>query len=152
VKFNTTVHPTRSHTLATIKEFTHEDYVPSGTTALYDAIGSTIQKYRNEDNVVLVIATDGGENASKKYSLPEIVRMIAEQRNHRNWNVVYLSEDISTFEQGNKCGIINGAKGSFNVAVGDKALGKCFQESYCQSNIANLRKGDRASFDRLSKF
>jgi hypothetical protein len=99
----------------------------------------------------LVIATDGGENASKSYSHPEIVRMIAEQREHRNWNMIYLSEDISTFEQGNRCGIINGAKGSYNVAVGKQELGKAFQTNYCQQNIANIRKVHIASFDCLSK-
>jgi hypothetical protein len=152
VKFSTTVEPTRSHTLSTIREFTSEDYTPAGSTALYDAIGSTIKKYRNEDNVVLVIATDGGENVSKSFSYTEIVRMISEQREHHNWNIVYLSEDISTFEQGNRLGIVNHAKGSFNVAVGSKELGKAFQTQYCQQNIANLRKGDKASFSGLSAF
>jgi len=152
VKFSTTVKPVMSHTLDTVREFTNEDYMPSGSTALYDAIGSTIQRYRNEDNVICIIATDGEENASVSYSHSEIVRMLREQREDHSWNIVYLSEDISTFEQANKIGLSNGVKGCYNTAVGDRQLGNALQSQCYNENISQLRQGFSASFSGLSKF
>jgi hypothetical protein len=150
IKFSDYVKPLKSQTLRSISLFKDSDYQPSGATALFDAIGSTIKKYRNEENVIMIIATDGGENSSKKFSYTEIVRMIGEQREHHNWNMVYLSEDIDTFQQGNRIGLVNGAKGSFNTCV--PQLGQAMQSDCYNSNISNLRQCKSASFSGLSKF
>jgi von Willebrand factor type A domain len=150
VKFSDYVRPVISNTLRQIKEFTNADYQPSGGTALYDAIGSTIMKYRNENNVIMIIATDGGENASKTHNYHEIVRLIGEQREHHNWNMVYLSENIDTFQQGNRIGLVNGDRGSYNTCV--QQLGKAMQTDCYNQNISNIRKCKTASFSGLSKF
>jgi hypothetical protein len=150
IKFSDYVQPLKSNTLRNISLLNQNDYKPSGSTALFDAIGSTIMKYKNEDNVIMIIATDGGENASRKFSYPEIVRMISEQREHHNWNMVYLSEDLDTFQQGNRIGVVNGDRGSFNTCVPE--LGKAMQTDCYNQNISNLRQCKTASFSGLSKF
>ena len=152
VKFSSIVKPARRETLESIREFGDADYRPTGSTALYDAIGKTISEYRNERDVIMIIATDGEENASRTYAKPEIVRMIAEQREKFDWDFVYLSEDIDTFKQGTSMGMVNGSKGAYNACVGDKYLGKTMESSGYQAQICNLRQKKAANFSSFSRF
>lgn len=149
IKFSGHVEPCRSETLQSIKEFTTWDYSPSGSTALFDAIGSCINKYRNERNVVMVIATDGQENASREYKYTDITRMIENQREKQNWHMVYLSEDIDTFQQGDSIGITNFAKQSYNQSVGKECLGKAFATQAYNKNISLCRMGLQADFSEV---
>lgn len=74
-------------------KFTHENYTPSGNTALYDAIGRTINsvdKYNDTHRILFVIMTDGQENASKEYKREDIQKLIS-QRDGKNWTFVYLA-------------------------------------------------------------
>src|ERR1700679_3537488 len=48
---------------------TVENYNPTGSTALYKAIIDTINLFEHDSNVLMVIVTDGQENASpREYS------------------------------------------------------------------------------------
>ena len=62
---------------------TKKTYVPRGTTALFDAIGRTINevedringiedKRKKPDNVIVAVLTDGEENASTEFDLLQI--------------------------------------------------------------------------------
>ena len=81
---------------------TEETYKPRGNTALLDAIGKTIVTVGErlaampEDerpaNVIVVIQTDGLENASQEYREPgRIKEMIREQRERWNWQFIWLT-------------------------------------------------------------
>ena len=76
------------------------NYLPNGMTALYDAIGMSVNnilKFANEEinndqaTVVVVIITDGHENASIKYTYRQIQSMIKELELSDNWTFSYLS-------------------------------------------------------------
>lgn len=151
IKFSGHVQPVRSETLDSIKKFSNWDYQPSGSTALYDAIGETINKYRTEHNVVMVVATDGQENSSREYKYQDITRMIEEQRERCGWHMIYLSEDIDTFEQGNTIGITNDVKHSYNQCVGKNYLGQALSTKSCQENISLCRQGFDADFSKVNK-
>ncbi|OLY90718.1 von Willebrand factor type A domain-containing protein [Cnuella takakiae] len=78
-------------------------YQPDGTTALYDAIGQTIQQLQGHMNAesgksdtktVVVILTDGHENASREYSFPLIRKMIAELEATGKWTFSYLGATL----------------------------------------------------------
>lgn len=86
-----------------VKEIQNLDdttYQPRGTTALFDAIGKTVTDLGRElavktpenrpDRVVVVIITDGFENASKEYRQPQIAEMIKHQREKYSWEFVFL--------------------------------------------------------------
>lgn len=79
-------------------------YTPNGSTALYDAIGDTIDWFRYEENVLLVIVTDGNENASQIYSHKEIKDALQEKNRNRGWTYVYLANDLSVAKQGDSLG------------------------------------------------
>lgn len=89
------------------EELTGNDYNPSGTTALLDAIGSTIARiemnYKTKINsneeveIVMMILTDGYENSSRKYSFKDISGKIAELEEKGKWRFIFLGADIDTF-------------------------------------------------------
>jgi hypothetical protein len=72
-----------------VKDLDDKTFVPRGWTALLDAVGNTIEnkgKYYNDlpeherpEKVLIVILTDGEENASKKYSYNQIQEMVKHQ-------------------------------------------------------------------------
>lgn len=80
-------------------------YVPRGGTALYDAVGRTIQSMgarfsRMPENerparVVLLVYTDGEENSSREYSQSKIRAMLEHQQSAYNWQVLFLGADLS---------------------------------------------------------
>lgn len=95
---------------------TSKTYVPRGSTALFDAIGRTINEVKSrinktEDqrkipgNVIVAILTYGEENASMEFCLPQIESMIKRQIEQDQWNFVYLSADPKAFEDAGKMGI-----------------------------------------------
>jgi len=91
--------------LDNIKLLSSEDYTPNGSTALYDAIGDTINWFRNEKDVLMVIVTDGQENSSTKYNKQQINSMIEQKKETNKWSYVYLSNDLNTQLQGNNIGL-----------------------------------------------
>lgn len=82
---------------------TKDNYKPSSMTALYDAIGYTIDNEIDKlGNLPLeerpvktlcIILTDGQENTSKKYSNVKIKEMITEMKNDFNWEFIFLGAD-----------------------------------------------------------
>lgn len=107
-KFNSDVSCVISNKpISEIKNLTSEDYTPNSFTALYDAIGHAIKDSDNEvsstsekkrpDCVMMVIITDGQENASKVYTSEAIRTMIASHENLLNWKFIYLGTGLSDF-------------------------------------------------------
>ena len=112
-----------------IEKMTDSDYRPSGSTALIDALGDSIRhikmvhRYIREEDVpsktMFVITTDGMENASYKYSLSEVKKMI-EERKENGWEFVFLAANIDAAETARNYGIdqescvdyVNDAKGN----------------------------------------
>lgn len=90
-----------------VKLLTDQDYKPIGYTALYDAIGTAIEKFSDDIGAILVIVTDGEENASQQYSRSMIASLIGKYK-HRNgpaWNVIYLASDPMLMHQANELNI-----------------------------------------------
>jgi len=142
VKFNDIVeHPT-DNTLANVSFLTSNDYIPSGTTALYDAMGLTMKRYMNEKNVICLVATDGQENSSEYFKHKHIINMVKYSREMLDWNFIYLSEDIDTFKQGSDIGIDHSLSKCSNINVGKNKLGSALQNESMQYCIAEMRKGN----------
>lgn len=90
-----------------LDEVDRESYQPGGTTALLDAIGYTVDllvdktDLEDEDSRYLVIVmTDGRENASQDYDYEEISYRIGELEKQGNWTFTYMGalqdlEDIA---------------------------------------------------------
>ena len=111
-----------------VKPLTTEDYQASGCTALYDAIGKTINfmDEQKPEKTIFIITTDGYENASIEYSRKQIKKMIEE---HDNWEFIYLGTDIDSY--------------TASASIGIKASHS--------SNYSKTKKGIQKAFDAISK-
>jgi hypothetical protein len=139
VKFNDKVNRViKNKPLEDIKLLNSEDYKPNGSTALYDCIGDTIEWFRNEKDVLLVIVTDGQENASRSFSKNEVTRMIEDKKKNNGWTYVYLSNDLNTAAQGDGIGCSRSAYAT-NAVVEQKKFG-AYMSNNLNSAISNYRK------------
>lgn len=86
------------------------DYGPSSVTALFDAIGKTMNRIGERiqkdpvDKVIIAIITDGLENASKEFTLSDIKAMI-EKAQANGWVLLYLAMGLEGFQQGMSMGV-----------------------------------------------
>lgn len=118
------------------KYFLNEaNFMPSGTTALLDAIGRTIksidariEKHAINPGVIIAIITDGHENSSRFYTTNEIKKCIKKRSEQNNWNFMYLGANQDAIFEGNRIGITAdlsynfkaskaGVEGAFNKVV-----------------------------------
>jgi hypothetical protein len=94
---------------------TKETYVPRGNTALLDAIGKTVvevgiqmsrlQESERPAKIIIVIVTDGFENASTQYSRDKIFEMITHQKEKYNWDFVFLGANQDAIAVGQSYGV-----------------------------------------------
>lgn len=77
----------------TMKDFI---YSPCGMTAMYDGVGYTLKKMIDEDNgdektsYLVIVVSDGQENASKEYHSENIASMVSEAESTNRWTFNYL--------------------------------------------------------------
>ena len=82
-----------------IKELTAETYLPNCCTALYDAMGMSLNKLRHEvtdmDKVLVTVVTDGYENASREYS-GKAIKALVDELKDKGWIFAYMgaNQDI----------------------------------------------------------
>ena len=96
-----------------VKELTNKDYVAEGTTALLDAMGESLTKMakipelkNNKDvQVIVVIITDGMENASREYKKSGIKQMVSEHQEKDGWKFVFLGANIDAVAEADSLGI-----------------------------------------------
>ena len=98
-----------------LKDMTSKDYYVCGSTALLDAIGTTIksvnkkQKELPEDEqaekVIFVITTDGMENASYQYDRDKIKKMIEKKQTKKNWEFMFLGANMDAVSEAGRIGI-----------------------------------------------
>lgn len=86
---------------------TTEDYKPNGSTALLDAIGLTIQQIESaiklipdtvKTSVVVVILTDGYENASRIFDLNAIQQKISKLQEEGNWTFSFIGATLDAVD------------------------------------------------------
>ncbi len=101
--------------LATFKDDLMASYNCSGCTALNDAVciaidtlGQELAAMKEEDrpeNVLMVIITDGFENASRKFTSKDVKDRIKHQTEKYNWEFQYLAANQDAFASGADLGI-----------------------------------------------
>jgi hypothetical protein len=89
--------------LSVFEKLTSNLYQPNGCTALLDAIGMSINQIRIENetqiindemSVVMVILTDGMENASREFNFHQIASTIKSLEDTEKWTFTFLGADI----------------------------------------------------------
>jgi len=98
-----------------VEPMTKEQYQAWGCTALLDAVGGAIHhignihKYARKEDVpdktLFVIITDGMENASHKYSLSKVKKMIEKEKEKYGWEFLFLGANIDAVSTARGLGI-----------------------------------------------
>jgi uncharacterized protein YegL len=88
---------------------------PRNLTALLDAVGFAITdegaglaampEQERPGKVLVLIATDGVENASQEWTKPRIKALIEEQRDRYGWQVAYIGANHDAFAEAGGMGI-----------------------------------------------
>ena len=91
-----------------ILPLTYETYCPNGWTALYDAIGSTIDTAMlGETDTVVTIFTDGQENKSKTWKKVGIKTLIDLRQNENKWGFIYFGANQDAWQEASSLGMAN---------------------------------------------
>jgi hypothetical protein len=118
VKFDGLVHEAATSPMLAVQPLTKDTYRPGGGgTALYDAIGTTIDKVgrgyallpeeKRPSKVIFVIYTDGEENSSHSYSQEKVKGMIERQKADYLWDFIFLGAELNAYQIGHSIGISN---------------------------------------------
>jgi hypothetical protein len=87
------------------------DYKPNGSTALLDAVGMTIQetesKIHPNDDVVMLVLTDGQENASQFFTFRQIAQQIERLKATGKWTFSFMGADIDAWDLASRLSISN---------------------------------------------
>lgn len=129
-----------------VTEITEDNYTPNGTTALYDAIGLAIEEIQsnsdiNEDGVssLVVIITDGMENASKKFNQQKIKSLVDELQQTNRWTFTFMGTE-NALDQAYDIGFYRGNVASFTAdSVGMSQATVAMVDSTSEYYKARLR-------------
>lgn len=101
--------------LRTLPDMTDRDYYARGCTALYDAVGRTLNDtvYRRlgtpdaeiPERTIVVITTDGLENASREYSADKVKDIIKKLESTGNWEFLFFGANIDAIGAAGNIGI-----------------------------------------------
>lgn len=132
-----------------VAELTRRDYLPSGCTALLDAVGSSIERIckrhtalpeaERPATTIVVIITDGEENSSRKYSRAVVKRMIETLQKKHGWDFLYFGANVDHFAEAHRLGI--GAEDAVSFATNEAGLVYCMKE--CSRRMSQRRSSRR---------
>lgn len=132
-----------------IAPITEMEYEVGGTTALLDAIGSSIQKIGNVQKrtseeeragkVLFVITTDGMENASGEYNYNKVKTMIEHQKVTYGWEFIFLGANIDALDTAARFGI----QGEFAVNYHADSEGTQANFEALNEAVTSFRQGKK---------
>lgn len=101
---------------------------PRGMTALHDAIvsstttfGDALSQLSEEDRpgtVLVIIVTDGHENASQEAKISDVKALITQQQDVYGWTFLFLGANQDALETGDSFGLRKGASMTYAATRG----------------------------------
>lgn len=103
------------------------DYQPRGSTpllaAIAEAIGKLEQVVRPIDRALLIVQTDGLENASPKEITRTVIKdLIKSKEEQGNWTFVFLGADIDAWAEGGSLGVYAGSTAQYANTASDTKI------------------------------
>lgn len=132
------------------KDLNKDTYVPRGSTAMNDAIGRALheqgERIKREgwaEKVIVVVLTDGAENASKEYTRERVAEMVKHAQEH-GWSFVFLAANINAQQTAQNYGV--NTQSANNFVRNFAASGEGTKAAYgsVTMSVANLRSGAAA--------
>jgi Mg-chelatase subunit ChlD len=132
--------------MAKVVDLTNQTYVPRGCTPLLDAMGRGISELDSQiklmkptvrpNKVVVVVITDGQENASREYKKEQIEKMIKDKQ-AKKWQFVFLSADLGSIGDSKSYGF----SGAATMAYDHNALGTRNMFRSLSMNVGSYASG-----------
>ena len=128
-------------------------YSPGGCTAMNDGVGTAIDEIgkwlsdmdeseRPSKNMI-VIMTDGQENASKEYNFDTVKAKIKHQEEKYSWTFVYMGTNLQDLNDANRLGIkMRSVSGSKNIAVNYSHIDTYAKALRSSTNAASVAAAD----------
>jgi hypothetical protein len=98
-----------------VEPLSEVDYSVAGSTALLDAVGSSINFIRRThshivsvelpEKTLFVITTDGMENASEHYNYKQVEMLIESQKEKAGWEFMFLGANMDSMDVARRFGI-----------------------------------------------
>jgi hypothetical protein len=139
--------------IAAVGELDDKTYYTRGSTALLDAVGLSVASAKGRIEamdaaerptaVIVLIVTDGYENASQEYTLAQVRTLVAERQN-AGWEFVFLGADIDSIDSAQGMGMASGSASSHSKTAHGT------HEAYSKLNraVSNLRRtGSKGDVD-----
>ena len=125
-----------------VSMMTEKEYFVRGCTALLDAVGGAIHhignihKYAREEDrpekTLVVITTDGMENASRRYDYDKVKRMIRRQKEKYGWEFLFLGANIDAAREAARFGIDADRAANYHAdPVGTGVIYEAVNETVC---------------------
>lgn len=92
----------------TLRELEDTAYIPNGSTAMYDAVGYTLDRFASETDVtdlnnayLVMVFSDGEENSSKEWTSSRLAERIQELQKTERWTFTYVgaNQDLSVISE-----------------------------------------------------
>ena len=128
-------------------------YSPGGCTAMNDGVGIAIDeigKWLSDMNEserpsknIIVIMTDGQENASKEYNFDTVKAKIKHQEEKYSWTFVYMGTNLQDLKDANRLGIkMRSVSGSRNIAANYSHIDTYAKALRSSTNAASVAAAD----------
>ncbi len=101
-----------------VPEISRETYVPSGMTALYDAVMKTVtevEKIEEKGKVLCIIMTDGAENSSREYKQIDLSNKVKELEKTGKWTFVFLGANQDSWAVAQNFGFAQANVANYNT-------------------------------------
>lgn len=126
---------------------TATEIMPRGWTPLFDAIREMTRgmEFVNDEKSVLIIVTDGGENASRSTTKAQAKEMI-DRIKAKGWQVLFIGADFDAFSEAASVGVgyvntVQTTRGNYGVTM---AMASQKANIYAEQGAAmNWSDGDR---------
>lgn len=135
-------------------------YSPGGCTAMNDGVGTAIDEIgkwlsdmdeseRPSKNMI-VIMTDGQENASKEYDFDTVKEKIKHQEEKYSWTFVYMGTNLQDLKDANRLGIkMRSVSGPRNIAANYAHIDTYAKALRTSTDAASVAKADAFLTEQL---
>lgn len=129
-----------------IRDMETNDYRPAGNTALYDALGATLNaletrlKGDTETPITVIVMTDGQENSSREFTREAIRTRIEGLQRQGNWTFVFMAADQDARAAGGAIGI----PPANTLSYSSSATGQSISQT-SDATLKHLRSGEKQS-------
>ncbi|QGF20307.1 hypothetical protein SEA_SIXAMA_128 [Gordonia phage Sixama] len=121
---------------------------PRGMTALYDGIGKLVTEKGAElraldekdrpGKVIVVILTDGAENASKEWTQDAVKELLKQQQDVYSWDVMFLGANIDAERVGASIGVAHSHSLTYGANATDVGTAFAAASNYTTATRSGL--------------